>query len=72
MKLTFELKYQWLFQVKMVHDQAPQGPKLYRSLPHAMSHIYKEFGLVKGFLGGLMPTVSKVAICNAIRFAGAL
>ena len=57
-------------QVKMVHDQSPQGPKRYRNLLHATKEIYSEFGLVKGFLGGLSPTVAKVALCNAIRFTG--
>ena len=57
-------------QVKMVHDQSPQGPKRYRNLLHATREIYHEFGLVRGFLGGISPTVAKVALCNAIRFAG--
>ena len=35
-----------------------------------MSSIHREFGLVKGFLGGMAPTVLKVPLCNAIRFAG--
>ena len=47
-------------QVKMVHDQSPQGPQRYRSLLHAVSSIQREFGFVKGFLGGMGPTVLKV------------
>eukprot|EP00966_Prymnesium_polylepis_P007794 179083-Prymnesium_polylepis.1 len=54
----------------MVHDQSPQGPKRYRNLLHATREIYSEFGLARGFLGGISPTVAKVALCNAIRFAG--
>lgn len=57
-------------QVKMVHDQAPRGPKRYRNLLHAVREIHLEFGFVKGFMGGLMPTIAKVSLCNAIRFAG--
>ena len=57
-------------QVKMVHDQSPQGPKQYRSLLHATTSIYREFGVVNGFLTGMTPTVLKVSLCNAIRFAG--
>jgi len=57
-------------QVKMVHDRAPQGAKSYRNLLHATRAIYSEFGLVRGFMGGLVPTVVKVSLCNAIRFAG--
>jgi solute carrier family 25 citrate transporter 1 len=47
-------------QVKMVHDQSPQGPQRYRSLPHAVRSIHREFGFVKGFLEGMGPTVLKV------------
>ena len=57
-------------QVKMVHDQSPQGPHRYRSLLHATREIYNEFGVWRGFMGGLSPTVVKVSLCNAIRFAG--
>ena len=57
-------------QVKMVHDQSPNGPKRYRSLVHAAREIHREFGFVNGFTGGMTPTILKVSLCNAIRFTG--
>ena len=38
-------------QVKMVHDQAPNGPRLYRGVVHAVQEIYREFGIQRGFFG---------------------
>lgn len=56
--------------IKMVHDQAPNGPRRYRSLAHAVSTIYAEDGVWRGFFCGLTPAVLKGAVTNCIRFFG--
>jgi solute carrier family 25 citrate transporter 1 len=56
--------------IKMVHDQAPNGPKRFTSLAHAVRVIYTEAGVIKGFFCGLTPAVVKGAVTNCVRFLG--
>lgn len=56
--------------IKMVHDQAPNGPKRFTSLAHAVRVIHAEDGVWKGFFCGLTPAVAKGAVTNCVRFFG--
>eukprot|EP00967_Tisochrysis_lutea_P092057 scaffold132507_cov30-Tisochrysis_lutea.AAC.3 len=56
--------------IKMVHDQAPNGPNRFKSFAHAVRCIHAEDGIWRGFFCGITPAVTKGAVTNCIRFFG--